>query len=671
MFWDNDPVVGQTPSAQPSTAPFWANDPIAPNQPQTETTEPFKSGQKSALGDTLNGLQASITRGMTMGLTDQVRGLAAGTSDALKGGSFNQGYERGKQEASDESDKFLAEHPALARGGWALGALTSLSPKVTVGNGAITSAAPAIAPTLAGKAVQGAKVGAGIGTLAGVGQSDLTNPSDVAEKAASGGILGGATGGVVPVVAEKLIQPITEFGGRLIDPWLNAANGRLNPNASITPATQRQAAQRISSQMVSDEAAGGPSASQVSQAVNSAQPGGMIVNEAGENTKGLAGQVLRQPGPGRQFAISQLQAQGQDAPGHLTSTINAALTSPQSAYKATQDLIDKRSQDAAPAYQQAFQNSGPVDTNSIVSSLDNRIQTAKGSIKSALQKARDLFDDSSGNLDTSLQGLHETKISLDDLINNRADSSVGNTARRELVGVKQNLLNAMDTASNGQYANARNLFAGPSSAMDAVEQGQKFHLMGPEELADTLKNMSPSEQEFFKVGAADRLRTQLAEGKNLPNQIEKNNVLQNQINTIFGSNDITNQASTLAGRQADVRNLAGGSPTAGRVAQDNSEKTNSEWGRAALSLGTGEYVNAGLSGLKALASHITGPSPQVAAEISRMLYSRDPQTQRQALALIMAGKQSSPSAALGPLSRVGGTLGSYLPNLVNGPQSIQ
>lgn len=161
-----------------------------------------------------------------------------------------------------------------------------------------------------------------------------------------------------------------------------------------------------------------------------------------------------------------------------------------------QAAIDKateaRSKIAGPMYKRAFETSEQVDIKPVVEWIDNELSTAKGSVRDNLLKAKkllekpdlpkitparnDLLYDAKGRLiggtpevksyDTSLKGLHDAKIAIDDEIAKAKKARTGNVARNYRK-VKQLLLEQMKMASP-LYDEAMTRFASKSEPLNRL-----------------------------------------------------------------------------------------------------------------------------------------------------------------------------------------------------------
>lgn len=113
----------------------------------------------------------------------------------------------------------------------------------------------------------------------------------------------------------------------------------------------------------------------------------------------------------------------------------------------------------SPLYQEAFTSGAQVDVLPVVKMLDDKLKTAKGSRRDRLLKVRNLLKvPNSKKFDTSVQGLHGSKLAIDELFEARGSEALGSTIKRDLVEVKGALLDRLSAASP-RYDAARQQFA--------------------------------------------------------------------------------------------------------------------------------------------------------------------------------------------------------------------
>lgn len=128
---------------------------------------------------------------------------------------------------------------------------------------------------------------------------------------------------------------------------------------------------------------------------------------------------------------------------------------------------------AGPLYRQAFAEGASVDPQPVVTMIEEMLSGAKGSQASTLRRALSYFYTGKGEeraLDTSLEGLHATKLALDEMLERRGSSSLGRTTYREVVRIKNALVEAMGEASP-TYKSAMDTFASETARLvDPLQQ---------------------------------------------------------------------------------------------------------------------------------------------------------------------------------------------------------
>ena len=155
------------------------------------------------------------------------------------------------------------------------------------------------------------------------------------------------------------------------------------------------------------------------------------------------------------------------SPVESTEVAGGAIRS--AAERAMSDVAAERAAKARPLYERAFREAGDVDVNPVLDYIDTQLKTAKGDVKSQLQKARS-FLMSGDQVDTSIEGLHQAKLAIDDVIQSRGETSIGNVAKARLQQVQNRLLRQIDEASP-DYAEARKIFADLSPEVTKVREG--------------------------------------------------------------------------------------------------------------------------------------------------------------------------------------------------------
>ena len=613
------------------------------------------------------GFKEQLGRALTMGLQDKVGATVPVINKAISDAWDSLTGQSGKgianvvagQPSPGYSDLYQAElakergageayaenHPVASKVATTLGTIASIP---ATGAGATISA-----PTLAGRVAQGAGQGAILGATAGFGGSNDESLTKTAADTAIGAGTGAVVGGAAPVAAEKVIQPIMDWVGRKFG----------------SSALQSQAVRAIADRMTQDQSAGGPTAQDMLDLL-AAAPGKpqTIADVAGENTRARLGSILRQPGEARQIGTQFLNERDVGAGTRLAGDVNANISSGPSAFESSQALMTARSQAASPLYAK-FDDAGVVHSDRLQQFID------QPEMKSAFQQGVQLqrlesvaegkpFDPNAYTLKAGPDGLPTPvgvpnmrtldagKKGLDAMIATERNDVTGRLSQKgvALDKFRGAYVGELDKL-NPEYAAARAAWSGPSASLDAVRSGQGIFSKGPEEISAEFGKLSPNDQEFYRLGAADSLKKKIARtgmGGDEAKRIIGNQYTQDQLRSIFPSQAAYQKfidAATAENRMFNTRfQLLGGSQTAGRMAEDNGAAAGAtghaiQAGAAAME---GAPVAATLAGVRALGALLRGgtENPQVNTAATRMLLSSDPATQRMALARILAAQNA-------------------------------
>ena len=128
---------------------------------------------------------------------------------------------------------------------------------------------------------------------------------------------------------------------------------------------------------------------------------------------------------------------------------------------------------------------------------------------------------------------------------------------------------------NPKYAEARNYWSGKSSSLDAIEWGKKLYGMDIDAVSRDWARMSENEREFAKVGLSSMIRQRVKDVGFAGNEaltVIKSQGVKERLMPLFKSEAEFNKFAASIEDEADMfrtkaRNV-GGSPTAGRVADD-------------------------------------------------------------------------------------------------------
>jgi len=431
--------------------------------------------EKPGVLDTALGAVRQAARGATFGFGDEIAAGVGATAAAALGrpGTWSENYDAALAHNRERDKAFEAQHPYLSLGAQVAGAVANPVSRLSA------------AGSLPARVGMNSLINAGLGAVAGFGEGEggLQNRLGSAGTGAAGGALIGA---VVPAVGA-----LASAGARKVAPLLGLNVAETDARRTLVEALRNAGSTVDDVKTRLDPITGQPMS---------------LADVGGENVLGLAQYVGRKPGAGMSAARDFVEQRGGlNQSARLQGEIDRAISSGD--WKSTlDDLIATRARNAKSAYDPVMADTTPVNSKPIVDAIEARIETAKGPVKDALRRARAVLLNKDGAPDTTLAGLHESKLALDALIDRTAEKPIGRIARAEVIEVQKALLAEMDAASKGGYAAARDAWAGPSRAKDAMELGRSI-LSGKDfdETAAAIAKLSTSEKDFFRIGVARAL----------------------------------------------------------------------------------------------------------------------------------------------------------------------
>lgn len=233
--------------------------------------------------------------------------------------------------------------------------------------------------------------------------------------------------------------------------------------------------------------------------------GNLTAAESLNSPYGLSVQRLIEQAPGGRGTRAVMQARGPAAARASDAMIEAlapGITPRQGAQMVddaasgfVRSLENARSEGGGPLYKSAFQNSVGIDTTPLLSAM--RLAGERNpAMRSTLDKlARDVMFDRNGNQIADLEQIQNgLKVGLDDLIE-QAVNGGRRSMKRELTGLKEDLLKITDTSSR-EFANARVVWSELSKPISEAERSLIGDLMtdrsptaGGKSLSDLAKTL--------------------------------------------------------------------------------------------------------------------------------------------------------------------------------------
>lgn len=230
----------------------------------------------------------------------------------------------------------------------------------------------------------------------------------------------------------------------------------------------------------------------------SAGEGSMLADQAPE----LARTVATMPGRGQRIAEDALEARQLGQGERIEAAVKLGFGNDKDFYSAMDTVAANMQTKAKPLYEAAYAK--PVRVTDKLKGVLRRAGEANV-LKKAEKKMR-IDGEVTGS---QIKYLDYVKRELDDQIG-KAQRAGKKNQSRILTGLKNDLLSEVDEQIP-EYAAARKIFAGDASNKDALEAGRKFLREDAEALSRSVKDMSESEAEHFRIGAvralADRIKS--------------------------------------------------------------------------------------------------------------------------------------------------------------------
>lgn len=471
------------------------------------------------------------------------------------------------------------------------------------------------------------------GTLGGIGASD----GGLGERAASAGagaIVGGLIGGAAPVAiagAGRAVRAVRSLAGKGPSPAPTLVADALRADGL----TGRQAGRIIDE----GQARGVP----------------LTLADVGDNMRGLASSVGRQPGPSRtivrDMAISRQEGQADRIGGAIARDLGP-VANPR---LASQQLQEQAKAQAAPLYEEAY--AAPLPIMDGLQPLLKRIPS--GAVDNAKRLAkiegRDpnalgvAFDDAGDIVlvgKPSMETLDYIKRGLDDVVEKYRDKTTGNlvldTEGRAVNDLLRRYVAEIDKV-NPAYASARAAYAGPVRAAAALRKGQSFANKSADDIAAETERMTPYELEQYRLGVRSGMTAMLEAKGDYANKVQAlvgSPKKRKALEKLFGGQgDFGRFMATLGdeSRAAQTyRDVAAGSPTAPRLADDAATGDGGlidAASNAVLGGATGGgWVASIVNGIREASRYGQGEAGKVArAEVAAALSNADPALLREAL----------------------------------------
>ncbi len=534
----------------------------------------------------------SVAGGPTFGFADELAGAVGGAYKAITNpqvGGFSEQYRnvrdyvRGAQDYErDENPMFTGVTQMMASAPMMVAApLTRL-----VGGGA-----GAMAPTgVVNQAGQAARAGAVYGGLSGAGNSTADDLSGVARDSATGAM----TSAAISAAAIPAQRAVSAIGGNVA--------ARISDSSALNHAKAKiaEALSRDGRGSVVQSGASNPLL-QARARFDRLGDEAVVADAGGQNTRQLLDTLATLPGKAKQATESLIHSRQAGRAGRLVSAADDALRTKGAGFSQTVEALDAARRKAAAPYYERLQGLTAEVDDDVLSLLGKtmgihgeaqklyRLQTGEDVILGALKKGDQV---PFAVLDTLKQSLYDAAEVAKRQGNNKMARAI-DEVRVQLTGKLDDVAPKLD--GHSVYKLARDAYAGPSQLIDAAELGRAALKADSFDVTSSLKGMSNSELEAFRVGALQALReksgTQAGQSSLLRMWSEP--ATRDRLKAIFGS-DYRAFAAEVAkeARLKGLESVGRGSQTASRMyaAGDLDVSAIAEAGQAAMNASSGNML---------------------------------------------------------------------------------
>ncbi len=508
-----------------------------------------EAGRKYAREGTTVPALLNAAGGLTFGFADEIAGGLRGGYEAATGGSFGEGYGKGRDFVRGAVEQHQRDYPVASTIGNVAGSLLQ-APLGAVGAVGRMGAL--------GRAASTVGMGAGFGALQGAG--DAESIAALPESMAQGAAVGGASAGVL-----SGLGAVAGAVGKQVGPRLPAFGGAQ---------AHQLALRQLGLALVRDEATGRT----VLRRMDKLGPEAVIADAAGENARNLLDTMATLPGQTQNRAANLIHQRQVGRAGRMDA-IPDALGGGAKGDDILAMLATTKEEIAKPLYDKV--NKISIQMTPELADLMDR-----PAMKSAMQYARTRVANEGGAATEQfaaaleqrgtmpLRFWDDVKKGLDDLyldVKRGTLTAKEAGAQSDILKVKRALVSELDRLAP-VYKEARDAFGGVAALETMIEEGRRALTMKPSEIKSILFRADASEVDAFRLGAADALREKIgtrAGQTNLLNaQFDRNT--REQLNYIFGNQRGYRDAmSTILaeGQLKRLEKVGRGSQTAGREAR--------------------------------------------------------------------------------------------------------
>jgi hypothetical protein len=427
-------------------------------------------------------------QGPAFGFLDEAAGAVVGGAKTLFNDKpYSQNYTDVRDYVRGATDAGMRENPIRNMAGQvALSAPMGLAGAAKLGGGKV-------AQLLASMGIGGAA-----SALNGLGSSDksiVDDPAGVAKDAGTAGLVGA----ILPPVVSTGVRGGAAVVGNVASRFSESAAGNY-------------ALRKVAEAFARDNPKVADAAGQAVARIGKLGEEARVVDTGGASVRGALDTLATLPGETKNAVEAAIRQRQATRGGRMIEAANAGLgANGQRLAPTLENLISERKAAAAPLYADLYKQGVFIndDLRQIIDAAHKLgAGTEAGRIATAEMRRYGL------NPEAQWSGMRELdylKQGLDDIILANKNPQTGQLTKvgAAVQGLKTDLVGVLDSATNGAYARARAAYAGPSSVIDAANEGRKALTRDDAAIGSIIRGMGPAELDGFRIGAFEALRAKL------------------------------------------------------------------------------------------------------------------------------------------------------------------
>lgn len=522
----------------------------------------------------------STANAATLGLGGQAYGLAGGVGEYLEGGDFSKGYTENRDLIHAIEKSYKDEYPNIAMGTGIAASLplTMFNPLPmkamgTAANALTTGQKTARVLANAGRA---GVTAAGYGAISGLGNSDANNVSGILQDSQNSALYSGIAGGL----SYGALAGAGGVGRNLYQRTpLGKASSAKFADLKVAEALARDAEGKLFNATVNQPSSIIDEAGNMAAArLNRLPEGTPLASSSGGNLLDLTDIAAISGGATKQAVARKQHELAAKESLRMRGDASRALGTGRPDYNETIDnFVFAAKTKSAPYYAQLKGYQYPIDDElrKVISraspffarsNLGAHIDDMGGAkLEEALNPS--VTHISHEKLQLLKQSLQSAEDGFKSPINpDKMMASKVSNLRHDLIK-KLDELSPKTPTGQSVHRLADDAFGGEMQLKNAVEQGRLIFREDAMNIRDSLKTMSQSEKDAFRMGAYQAIvdKTGRENGVNELTKLFKNQATQDRLKAVFGS-DYRKFASKLAAEfeLKKFQRVAGGSQTATR-----------------------------------------------------------------------------------------------------------